>query len=92
MTERTPARIWLLLGEGDEGSHIWSDDPNPTGSGEHDAVEYVRADGVGQAVAAAVAVERERAALVAFLVVEEHDVEDAIAKAIGEAIFSGRQP
>ena len=38
-----PKRIWLLLGEGDEGSHIWSDDPDPSGSGDHIAVEYVRA-------------------------------------------------
>ena len=37
-------RIWLLLHEGDEGSHVWCDQPDPSGSGEHDAVEYVRAD------------------------------------------------
>jgi hypothetical protein len=39
-----PERIWLLLHEGDEGSHVWCDQPDPSGSGEHDAVEYVRAD------------------------------------------------
>lgn len=54
----TAARIWLLLGEGGEGSHVWSSDPDPSGSGEHDAVEYVRADVAAQAEAA----EREWAA------------------------------
>lgn len=39
-----PKRIWLLLGEGEQGSHIWSDDPKPSGSGNHIAVEYLRAD------------------------------------------------
>jgi hypothetical protein len=39
-----PGRIWLLLHEGDQGAHVWCDQPNPTGTGEHDAVEYVRAD------------------------------------------------
>ncbi len=40
----TPERIWLLLGEGDEGSHAWCNTPNPTGSDEFTSVEYVRAD------------------------------------------------
>ena len=39
-----PERIWLLLHEGDEGSHVWCDQPDPSGSGEHEAVAYVRAD------------------------------------------------
>jgi hypothetical protein len=39
-----PERIWLLLHEGDEGSHTWCDQPDPSGTGEHDAVEYIRAD------------------------------------------------
>jgi hypothetical protein len=39
-----PERIWLLLHEGDEGSHVWCDQPDPSGSGEHDAVEYMRLD------------------------------------------------
>lgn len=43
-SEKTPERIWLLLGEGDEGSHLWCDDPDPSGNGETQSVEYVRAD------------------------------------------------
>ena len=40
----TPERIWLLLGEGENGGHLWCDDPDPTGAGEIEAVEYVRVD------------------------------------------------
>ena len=40
----TPKRIWLLLGEGEEGWHLWSDDPDPSGTGETEAVEYIRVD------------------------------------------------
>jgi hypothetical protein len=39
-----PETIWLLLHEGEGGSHVWCDQPDPTGNGEHDAVEYVRLD------------------------------------------------
>ena len=40
-----PERIWLLLHEGEGGSHVWCDQPDPSGNGvKHDAVEYVRAD------------------------------------------------
>jgi hypothetical protein len=39
-----PERIFLLLFEGEGGSHIWCDQSDPSGSGDHDAVEYVRAD------------------------------------------------
>jgi hypothetical protein len=39
-----PERIFLLLHEGEGGSHVWCDQPDPTGNGEHDAVEYVRLD------------------------------------------------
>ena len=44
--QKTPApdRIWLLLHEGDRGEHVWCDQPDPTGTGCHDAVEYIRAD------------------------------------------------
>jgi hypothetical protein len=37
-----PARIWLLLHEGEHGAHVWCDQPDPTGTGECEAVEYVR--------------------------------------------------
>ena len=40
----TPARIWLLLGEGDGRTHTWCDNPDPTGRGEIESVEYIRAD------------------------------------------------
>jgi hypothetical protein len=43
-----PERIWLLLFEGEGGSHVWCDQPDPSGTGETDAVEYVRADLVRQ--------------------------------------------
>ena len=40
LAERTPERIWLI----DMGDCIaWCDDPDPSGTGEDDAVEYVRA-------------------------------------------------
>jgi hypothetical protein len=39
-----PETIWLLLHEGEGGSHVWCDQPDPSGNGEHDAVEYVRSD------------------------------------------------
>jgi len=40
LAERTPERIWLI----DMGDCIsWCDDPDPAGTGEDDAVEYVRA-------------------------------------------------
>jgi hypothetical protein len=42
----TPERIWLLLHESDDGSYVWCDDPDPTGNGEAEAVEYVRRDRV----------------------------------------------
>ena len=45
-TKTTPERIWLLLREGDQGEHVWCDQPDPTGHGEIDAVEYIRADRV----------------------------------------------
>lgn len=41
---KAPERIWLLLHEGEGGSHVWCDQPDPSGHGEHDAVEYVRTD------------------------------------------------
>jgi hypothetical protein len=41
---QTPERIWLLLHEGDEGSHVWCDDPDPSGNGETESVGYVRDD------------------------------------------------
>lgn len=43
--EQTPERIWLLLHEGDEGEHVWCDDPDPDGRGDVEAVEYLRASG-----------------------------------------------
>jgi hypothetical protein len=43
-SHKTPKTIWLLLGEGDEGSHVWCDDPDPSGNGETESVEYIRAD------------------------------------------------
>ena len=45
-TPPTPERIWLLLGEGDGGSHVWCDQPDPDGRGQIEAVEYIRADRV----------------------------------------------
>lgn len=39
LAERTPERIWLI----DMGDCIaWCDDPDPSGTGEDDAVEYVQ--------------------------------------------------
>ena len=49
-TPPTPERIWLLLYEGDGGSHVWCDQPNPIPDVEHDAVEYIRADRVRSVV------------------------------------------
>jgi hypothetical protein len=53
-----PERIWLLLHEGDEGTHVWCDQPDPSGNGEHDAVEYVRVDLAGRPRAATSGVTR----------------------------------
>ena len=39
-----PKEIWLLLNEGDQGEHLWCDDPDPTGNGNSVAVKYVRVD------------------------------------------------
>ena len=45
MTDETLERIWLLLGEGEAGTHVWCDDPNPSGNSfNHEAVGYVRTD------------------------------------------------
>jgi hypothetical protein len=43
-TAETPERIWLLLRAGDEGSHLWCDDPDPSGHGETESVRYTRDD------------------------------------------------
>jgi len=43
-----PARIWLLLHKGVHGAHVWCDNPDPTGTGECEAVEYVRVASAGQ--------------------------------------------
>ena len=49
-TPPTPERIWLLLHEGDGGSHVWCDQPDPVGKGQIEAVEYIRADRVRSVV------------------------------------------
>ena len=43
MTE-APKTIYLLLHEGDDGGHLWCENPDPTGRTEIKSVEYVRAD------------------------------------------------
>ena len=44
--DQRPERIWLLHEMGDEGSDVWSDDPNPAGLPDDEVyrTEYVRAD------------------------------------------------
>ena len=45
MDRETPKYIWLLLGIGEGGSHVWCDDPDPDGHTEpEDAIKYVRVD------------------------------------------------
>ncbi len=44
IVEKAPRRIWLLLGEGEGGDHVWCDTPEPDTAPDREAVEYVRAD------------------------------------------------
>lgn len=60
LAERTPERIWLI----DMGDCIaWCDDPDPAGTGDDDAVEYVRATLIRQQSAHIAALEEKNAHL-----------------------------
>lgn len=46
-TTQVPHEIYLLLGESDAGSHLWCDDPCPTGDPDnHEVVKYYHEDAV----------------------------------------------
>lgn len=46
MANNYPEEIYLMPGE-DEHDLVWCSDPDPTGNGNHDSVEYIRADKAG---------------------------------------------
>ena len=42
--DMTPKLIWLLLRLGDQGEHVWCDNPHPNAGDAPESVAYIRAD------------------------------------------------